>query len=91
MEGRRQGKTKGLLGCGGCGCLFTILLFVSSVFLSGIVAEVLWEISPSLAGFTSLIFQGSGGLCCLVSTLCLIVGLVFMMKDKKAAAADDDL
>jgi hypothetical protein len=85
-----QGKTKGLLGCGGCGCLTTILLVVGSFVLPAILFDVLWDISPSLAGFTGLGFQASSGLCCLVSTLCLIVGIVFMMKDKKAAAEDDE-
>lgn len=82
-----SGKTKGLLGCGGCGCLMAIVLFVCSFVLTPILGKVLPD---TIATFSALGFRISGGLSCLLGGLLLIVGIVFMMKDKKAAAEDDE-
>ena len=74
-----SGKTKGLLGCGGCGCLLTILIVVATVVLP----------------FVGIYQLGSWGYIgaapiCFLSGLLLIVGIIFMMKDKKADAEDDE-
>ncbi len=74
-----QGKTKGLLGCGGCGCLTAFILAIAG----GVLYSVL-DIGPGI--FAS---YASGPLCVL-SGLILVVGIIFMMKDKKAATADDE-
>lgn len=74
-----SGKTKGMLGCGGCGCLLTILLVVATVALP-------------MAKIYALGWYGYVGAApiCVISGLLLIVGIVFMMKDKKAGAEDDE-
>jgi hypothetical protein len=86
-----KGKTKGLLGCGGCGCLLTILLVVASTVFSGTIVNLLWEIDGSLAQLSPLVMRVLSGCCCLSSFVLLVAGIVFMMKDKKAAPDEDDI
>lgn len=79
------GKTKGLLGCGGCGCLVAILAIVGGTVMTTVLAG--HSHMSEAAAFGPLV-SGVGGLVCFLSGLLLIVGIVFMMKDKKAAADD---